>query len=157
PFESAREPAYRLGGEGAMARSTNHKTQTHRRIVQAASHALRARGVETVAIAGVMRAAGPAHGGFFPHLPPKEPPVAASLAYGLRDSRREFVFDAAEANPQAPLREVIRRYISRYHRDHQAEGCAMPALSAEIGRAPAEVRRAFTEGFEDYVARLESY
>jgi TetR/AcrR family transcriptional regulator, transcriptional repressor for nem operon len=140
-----------------MPRSTGHKAQTRTRIVAAAARAFRERGVESVAIADVMRAAGLTHGGFYAHFPSKDALVAEATASGLVDSRREFVSDAAEANPEAPLREVIRRYVSRYHRDHQAEGCAMPALTAEIARESTEVRRAFTAALEEFVANLTDY
>jgi TetR/AcrR family transcriptional repressor of nem operon len=140
-----------------MPRSTGHKAQTRTRIVAAAARAFRERGVESVAIADVMRAAGLTHGGFYAHFPSKDALVAEATASGLSDSRREFVSDAAEANPEAPLREVIRRYVSRYHRDHQAEGCAMPALTAEIARESTEVRRAFTTALEEFVANLTDY
>src|SRR5260370_14318161 len=140
-----------------MPRSTGHKAQTRARIVAAAARAFRERGVESVAIADVMRAAGLTHGGFYAHFSSKDALVAEATASGLVDSRREFVSDAAEANPEAPLREVIRRYVSRYHRDHQAEGCAMPALTAEIARESTEVRRAFTAALEEFVANLMEY
>src|SRR5260221_1178002 len=140
-----------------MPRSTGHKAQTRTRIVAGAARAFRERGVESVAIAEVMRAAALTHGGFYAHFYRKDALVAEATASGVVDSRREFVSDAAEANPEAPLREVIRRYVSRYHRDHQAEGCAMPALTAEIARESTEVRRAFTTALEEFVANLMEY
>ena len=140
-----------------MPRSATHKARTRARIVEAAARAFRERGVETVAIADVMHAAGLTHGGFYAHFPNKDALVAAATARGLIDSRQEFVAEAAAANPEAPLREVIRRYVSRSHRDHPAEGCAMPALAAEIAREPSEVRRAFTSALEEYVTQLMEY
>ena len=140
-----------------MPRSASHKARTRARIVEEAARAFREHGVETVAIADVMRAAGLTHGGFYAHFPNKEALVAEATASGLRDSRRAFVADAAAANPEAPLREIIRRYVSRFHRDHPAEGCAMPALAAEIAREPGEVRHAFTTALEDFVTELMDY
>jgi TetR/AcrR family transcriptional repressor of nem operon len=140
-----------------MARSTAHKSRTHARIVDAAARAFRERGVEPVAIADVMRAAGLTHGGFYAHFPSKDALVAEATARGLADSRREFLAAAAEASPQAPLREIIRRYVSRHHRDHPAEGCTMPALAADVAREPAEVREAFTVAIEEFVTSLADY
>lgn len=140
-----------------MPRSTGHKARTRARIVEAAAHAFRERGLETVAIADVMHAAGLTHGGFYAHFASKDALVAAATTRGMRESRRAFVADAAEANPQQPLREVIRRYVSRYHRDHAADGCAMPALSADVARESAEVRHAFTLALEEFVAELVDY
>jgi TetR/AcrR family transcriptional regulator, transcriptional repressor for nem operon len=140
-----------------MPRSTAHKTRTHARIVEAAARAFRERGVEPVAIADVMRAAGLTHGGFYAHFPSKDALVAEATKRGLADSRREFLTTAAEANPEAPLREIIRRYVSRYHRDHPAEGCAMPALAADVAREATEVRDAFTAAFDEFVTSLAAY
>lgn len=137
-----------------MPRSAGHKARTRARIIEAAASAFRERGVEGVAIADVMHAAGLTHGGFYAHFPNKEALVAEAIARGLVDSRRAFVAEAAAANPEAPLREIIRRYVSRFHRDHPAEGCAMPALSADVAREPDEVRHAFTTALEAFVAEL---
>jgi TetR/AcrR family transcriptional regulator, transcriptional repressor for nem operon len=140
-----------------MPRSAGHKARTRARIVEAAARAFRERGVEAVPIADVMQAAGLTHGGFYAHFPSKDALVAEATARGLVESRRDFLSAAAEANPQAPLREIIRRYVSRSHRDHRGEGCAMPALAAEIAREPAEVRRAFTDSMEKFIAELTDY
>lgn len=138
-------------------RSTNHKARTRARIIEAATRAFLERGVETVAIADVMGAAGLTHGGFYAHFANKEALVAEAITRGLADARRTFVAEAAAANPTAPLREIIRRYVSRYHRDHPAEGCAMPALATEIAHEPDDVRHAFTTALGEFIAELTDY
>lgn len=140
-----------------MPRNTAHKTRAHARIVEAAVRALLARGVERVSIAEVMRDAGLTHGGFYAHFANKEALVAEATTTGMREARRAFVAEAAAARPEAPLREIIRRYISRAHRDDPAHGCAMPALAADMAREPEEARRAFTIALQDYVAHLTPY
>jgi TetR/AcrR family transcriptional repressor of nem operon len=104
-----------------------------------------------------MRAAGLTHGGFYAHFRTKDALVAEATTRGLAESRRAFLSAAAADNPEAPLSEIIRRYVSRAHRDQPAEGCALPALAAEIAREPAEVRRAFTAALEDFAAQLMEY
>jgi TetR/AcrR family transcriptional regulator, transcriptional repressor for nem operon len=140
-----------------MPRSARHKAQTRARIIEAAARAFRERGVGQVGIADIMRDAGLTHGGFYAHFPNKDALVAEAAMRGLDDSRRAFVAAAAAANPDAPLREVIRRYVSRSHRDFPADGCATPALAAEIAREPDEVRTAFTEGLDEFVVALMDY
>lgn len=140
-----------------MPRSVRHKAQTRARIIEAAARAFRERGVDQVGIADIMRDAGLTHGGFYAHFPNKDALVAEAAMRGLDDSRRAFVAAAAAARPEAPLREVIRRYVSRSHRDFPADGCATPALAAEIAREPAEVRTAFTEGLDEFVVALMDY
>jgi TetR/AcrR family transcriptional repressor of nem operon len=140
-----------------MPRSTAHKDRTRARIVETAARAFRERGVEPVGIAEVMHEAGLTHGGFYAHFPSKEALVAEAAVLGLAESRREFVSEAAEANPQAPLVEIIRRYVSRYHRDHPAEGCAIPALTSEVAREPDTVRHAFTTALDEFITLLMEY
>lgn len=140
-----------------MPYSKAHKARTRARIIESASRSFREHGVEGVAIADLMRDAGLTHGGFYAHFPSKESLVAEATASGLADSQREFLAGAAEACPEAPLREIIRRYVSRHHRDHPAEGCVMPALASEIAREPDEVRHAFTTSVERLIAGIAAY
>lgn len=134
-----------------------HKARTRARIIETASRAFRERGVESVAIADLMREAGLTHGGFYAHFPSKEALIAEATTSGLADTQREFLSEAAAAHPEAPLREIIRRYVSRHHRDHPAEGCVMPALAGEIAREPDTVRRAFTSSVERLIAGIAEY
>src|SRR5215831_16145670 len=140
-----------------MPRSTAHKARTRARIVETAARAFRERGVEPVGIAEVMHEAGLTHGGFYAHFPSKEALVAEAAILGMAESRQEFVSAAAEANTEAPVAEIIRRYVSRYHRDHPAEGCAIPTLTAEVAREPDSVRHAFTDALEEWVGLLMEY
>ena len=136
---------------------TRHKARTHARILAVAARAIRERGIEGVCIADLMQAADLTHGGFYAHFANKSAMVAEAAQEGLAESRRAFLAAAAEANPSAPLREIIRRYVSRQHRDGPAEGCAMPALAGEVVRESPEVRRAFTAGVQEFVAGLADY
>jgi TetR/AcrR family transcriptional repressor of nem operon len=140
-----------------MPYTPTHKARTHTRIVEAAARAFRERGFDGVCISDLMRAAHLTHGGFYAHFRNKDALVAEAASRGLQDSRNEFFEGAAAANPMNPLREIIRRYVSRHHRDTPAEGCAMPALVSEVPHEPAVVRHAFTEGMEQIVAGLSEY
>jgi TetR/AcrR family transcriptional repressor of nem operon len=151
PVRKAHQPR-----TGRTSRST-HKARTHARILAVAARAVRERGVEGVGIAQIMQAADLTHGGFYAHFASKAALIAEIAREGLAESRREFLAAAAEASPDAPLREIIRRYVSRQHRDTLAEGCAMPALAGEMAREPAEVRRAFTDGMEEFVTGVANY
>jgi TetR/AcrR family transcriptional regulator, transcriptional repressor for nem operon len=135
----------------------SHKARTHARIVESASRAFREHGVDGVCIADLMRAANLTHGGFYAHFRSKTALVAEAASRGMQESRRAFLASAEEANPKAPLREIIRRYVSRQHRDDAATGCAMPALVGEIARESDDVRHAFTAGVEDIVGGLAAY
>jgi TetR/AcrR family transcriptional repressor of nem operon len=137
--------------------TSSHKARAHARIVAAAARAFRTKGAERVTIAEVMGEAGLTHGAFYAHFPNKEALLAEAAVTGIMDAQRAFVADAAATHPEDPLREIIRRYVSRSHRDNPGDGCAMPALSAEIAREPDEVRHAYTAAFETFIAQLTDY
>lgn len=49
----------------------------------------------------------------------------------------------------------VAAYLSASHRDRPGSGCALAALGSEAARQPAPVRRAFTEGLEARLARMQ--
>lgn len=140
-----------------MPYTKSHKARTRARIVESAARAYREHGVEGVGIVDIMRDAGLTHGGFYAHFPNKDALLAEAAQRGLAETREEFLAGAVAANPDAPLREIIRRYVSRSHRDDAAGGCAMPALAGELAREPDEVRHAFTDAFEELASGIATH
>ena len=140
-----------------MRRSREQKRQAHERILRAAARAFRAGGVERVGIAALMGDAGLTHGGFYAHFASKDALVGEAAVYGLAEAGRTFFEEAAAAAPENPLREILRRYLSRQHRDGPGEGCVIPTLGGEIAREPPDVRHAFSEGLEGYLTQLAEY
>lgn len=133
-----------------MRRSKQAKQETHARIVEAATRRFRADGIAGTGIAEVMGEAGLTHGGFYAHFENKDALVAEACAEGLARARRRLIRAVRKAPADQRLAAFVRLYLSRYHRDHPATGCALPTLSAEIARSEPEVRAAFTQAYEDY-------
>lgn len=131
-----------------------HKEQTRGRILEAASRAYREGGVEGVGIGELMGRVGLTHGGFYAHFPSKDALVAEACEHGLSETSARILAEAEEAGGAEGLRQVIRAYVSRLHRDEPAEGCVMPALAADVSRGVPEVRGSFTRSFRRYVERL---
>ncbi len=140
-----------------MRRTREQKRQTHEEILHAAARDFREHGFEGVGVAALMEHAGLTHGGFYAHFASKDALLGEVATYGLEESGKAFFDGAAQAAPDAPLREILRRYISRQHRDTPADGCMIPSLAGEIAREPAEVRHCFTEALEGYLARLAEH
>jgi TetR/AcrR family transcriptional repressor of nem operon len=140
-----------------MPYTKQHKQRTRERIVTAAAHAFRAEGVHGVAIPTVMREAGLTHGGFYAHFASKDALVAAACAQGFLQSGDGLLAVASKAAPEDQLGVIVRGYLSTAHRDAPQTGCVIPTVGPEIARAPEEVRRAFTDALEDYLARLEPF
>ena len=55
------------------------------------------------------------------------------------------------------MREDARRYLSRAHRDAPADGCALPALAPEVGRAGDATRAMFERRLESLLATFEAH
>jgi TetR/AcrR family transcriptional repressor of nem operon len=137
-----------------MPLSKAHKRETRKRVVRTAAQAFRARGIDGVGVAELMRQAGLTHGGFYAHFRSKEDLVAAACAEGMLESSTSFVASMKEASPDSGLATFIRAYLSRSHRDDPATGCVIASLGPEIVRGSQETRRAFTEALQQYVAEL---
>jgi TetR/AcrR family transcriptional repressor of nem operon len=131
-----------------------HKEETRRRILDAASWAFRAHGVAEVSIGDLMRSLGLTHGGFYAHFPSKEALVAEACRRGLDQAAERLTAPLDGGPPEGALRQVIDSYLDARHRDTPATGCVMPALAGDIAREPGEVRHAFTEALQAYLAAL---
>jgi len=138
-----------------MARTSRaEKARTRERLVETASHAFRANGVEGTSIPAVMERVGLTHGTFYAHFASKDALVAEAYVRGLNETVERLLLRAESAPPERGLNAVIDRYLSAEHRDDPAGGCPLPALAGEVRREPAAVRHAFTEGLRRYFDRL---
>jgi TetR/AcrR family transcriptional regulator, transcriptional repressor for nem operon len=140
-----------------MPLSKAHKRETRQRVVRTAAHAFRARGIDGVGVADLMRQAGLTHGGFYAHFRSKDDLVAAACAEGMIESSASLLAGMKEATADAGIATFIRSYLSRSHRDDPATGCVIASLGPEIVRGSPQTRRAFTEALKRYVAELADY
>jgi len=138
-----------------MRYAKDHKAQTRGRILRAATRRFREKGFLGSGVDDVMREAGLTAGGFYAHFGSKEALLREVLAHSLQETRERLLAGLEDLRGVAWLREVVRRYLSRSHRDEAAEGCALPSLSAEVGRMGSEARRTFEEHLGDLLAEVE--
>ncbi len=138
-----------VNGADRRMRVTREQVQENRRrILEAAGRLFRERGFSAVTVAEVMEAAGLTHGGFYGHFASKEDLAAQALAQALAPAPRE-------PGTAPDLAGFVAAYLSAAHRDRPGSGCALAALGSEAARQPAPVRRAFTEGLEARLARMQ--
>jgi TetR/AcrR family transcriptional regulator, transcriptional repressor for nem operon len=132
-----------------------HKSATRRRIIETAGRRLKRDGIDGSGIAPLMADAGLTHGAFYAHFTSKEDLVATALADQLRE-QREWI--AGVAPGRAGAEQILRSYLSPWHRDSPEEGCPSAALLDEICRCTDGTRQAYTEGvlafIDDVAARL---
>jgi TetR/AcrR family transcriptional repressor of nem operon len=139
----------------------DHKERTRRRILRAAARRFRQKGFAGAGVDSVMRTAGLTAGGFYAHFGSKEALLAEALALAEAQVQERLLAGIDDLEGIDWLREVIRRYLSRGHRDDVAKGCVLPTLTAEAprlgGRARASLEayvRRIADGFEAKTAGL---
>lgn len=123
-----------------MTARDERRDATHEQILASAGRLLRARGLAATSVADVMKGAGLTVGGFYAHFASKD----ALLGEVLRRAgaaMRERLFaglDARGADERFEL--LVRRYLSRAHRDEAEAGCVLPAVVGEVA-AGADAQR----------------
>ncbi len=129
-----------------MRYGEGHSEKTKNRVVKIAAAQMRKRGPDNVGVADVMSRAGLTHGGFYAHFESKDDLIAAAIGRMFEESRARFrEWTEGKDQPDA-LRAYINAYVSKAHRDKPESGCAVAALSSDIGRQGSKARAAFDAG-----------
>ena len=102
-----------------------------------------------------MNAEGLTAGGFYAHFNSKETLLCETFDLAFAQTTARILAGLSDCEGIEWLGEVVRRYLSRPHRDDVGEGCPLPALSAEVARSNARVRRRFQTFLEELVAEFE--
>jgi TetR/AcrR family transcriptional repressor of nem operon len=133
-------------------RVTRHQLAAHRDdILTAAGRLFRARGIESVSVAEVMKAAGLTHGGFYGHYRSKSDLAAAACRSVLTKSAQRWRERAAG---QDPITAIVSAYLSASVLDQPGQHCAIPSLASEIARDGGAPAAALGEGVESLLAIL---
>ncbi|CRM60242.1 DNA-binding transcriptional repressor AcrR [Pseudomonas sp. 24 E 1] len=113
-----------------MRYSSDHKAQTHQRIIKEASVRFRRDGIGATGLQPLMKALNLTHGGFYAHFRSKEELVEKALqaAAAQLDVRCEMLF-----SQERPLEAFIDSYLSERHMTTPDQGCPLPTMSSELG------------------------
>ena len=141
--------------EVKMPWNKEHKSATRGRILEAASAAIRERGVAGVGVAEMMEAAGLTHGGFYAHFKSKDDLVADAFAYACEQSGSALDAAAQKAPPPEKLLAVAEAYLSANHARHPERGCPISAVGLDLVRGQGPGREAVAEIMRKRLAWLE--
>ena len=131
---------------------TREQTAANReKILEVAATLFRERGYDGIGVADIMKRAGLTHGGFYGHFPSKDD-LAAEVTSRVLGREGWLERLTGRANPS--LTDVVRKYLTRRHRDDAGHGCLLAALGSDVMRQPRSVRHAFTEGLRLRIAVL---
>lgn len=113
-----------------MRYSSDHKAQTHQRIIKEASVRFRRDGIGATGLQPLMKALDLTHGGFYAHFKSKNELVEKALqaAAAELDAHCEMLF-----SQERPLDAFIDSYLSEWHQTSPDQGCPLPTMSAELG------------------------
>lgn len=129
----------------------DHRRQTHSRIVENASYGLRQNGAEGLSVADLMKLAGLTHGGFYNHFDSRAALVGEAIAFAMDQMTARWKTLANGKAHGDPFEVLIADYVSPRHRDNPKDGCALPALAADVARSSPSERRALASKLEKMI------
>lgn len=100
---------------------------------------MRERGIAGASVDDVMEAAGLTRGGFYAHFRDKTALAREAIDFAFERAASLWLgHDSAQGQPWR--KRTAARYLSEHQLDHVGEGCAAPALAAEVARSEPELR-----------------
>jgi TetR/AcrR family transcriptional regulator, transcriptional repressor for nem operon len=125
------------------------KLHTRNRILEMASYGLLRKGADGMSVVDLMKLAGLTHGGFYAHFDSRDALVIEAFALAMDRTISRWL-KVTERKP-VEIDAIVESYLSQYHRDNPARGCALPSLSADIARSSPEARRTFAKKLEEMI------
>jgi AcrR family transcriptional regulator len=121
----------------------DQKERARKALLQAAARTLKTSGFNGVGVDGMAAAAGVTSGAFYSNFPNKTAMLEAVINAGLGEPFLSDTDSMTPAEGRARLIAFLQEYISTDHSLDPAEGCVMPALSADVARAQPAVKDAY--------------
>ncbi|AGT10851.1 TetR/AcrR family transcriptional regulator [Paracoccus aminophilus] len=129
--------------------------ESRQSVVDAASHLIRARGLDGVAVSELMQAAGLTHGGFYKKFGSRDDLVQQATAQALARGRQRYT-NLVATTKDDPLAAVVHNYLTPEHRDKTGEGCTLAALAPEVSRSDDNaLHEIFSEELTAFLDLLE--
>ena len=90
-----------------------------------------------------MESAGLTHGGFYAHFRDKESLITESITAAFAEARKNLFPVDPKVRGKTWAKHAGDRYLARSHVAQPGQGCAVPALAAEVARGGGKSQRAF--------------
>jgi len=121
------------------------------RVIETAGLLFRERGFDGIGLNDLMQAAGLTRGGFYGHFASKQELTVLASKRALDENIGYW--QKVAAKPQA-LSKLVRFYLSDGHRNSSDRACTLATLGADVARGDPELKAAFAEGIERFLAIL---
>jgi TetR/AcrR family transcriptional regulator, transcriptional repressor for nem operon len=132
----------------------DQKARARDALLRAGARTLKTRGFNGVGVDGLAAAAGMTSGAFYSNFPNKEALLEAVIDAGLGEPLLTETNSTSRAQGRARLISFVTDYLSADHSSDPAEGCVMPALSADVSRAEPPVKDAYQRKMTALVDRI---
>lgn len=133
-----------------MNQRSRQKEKSREAITASAAALLRERGIKASSVMDVMRGAGLTVGGFYNHFASKEELFVEVLRNGASATWQPFLQAAKGDSPNDRALNLIKRYLSRKHRDQKETGCLLPCAATEVAREGEPYRSALQQELSDF-------
>ncbi|HXI88736.1 MAG TPA: TetR/AcrR family transcriptional regulator [Blastocatellia bacterium] len=137
-----------------MNQKTKQKQSSRDAITASAAALLRERGIKASSVMEVMKGAGLTVGGFYNHFDSKEELFVETLRNAASANWDHLLKSANGDSPRSRTMSVIRRYLSRKHRDNKETGCLLPSAAQEVAREGEPYRSALEKELSGFVSSL---
>jgi TetR/AcrR family transcriptional repressor of nem operon len=137
-----------------MRYRSEHKLETHQRIVQDASRRVRAEGLTGAAVSAVMKDAGLTHGGFYKHFESKDDLLLESLREGFREIEDTLAYAAERSPLREAWRAIAKTYLSLDLCEHPERGCPLAALAPDLARVDKRMKPQIAAELVNYKSRM---
>jgi AcrR family transcriptional regulator len=107
-------------------------------------------GYNGVGVDGLASAADVTSGAFYSNFANKEELLEAIVEAAVGEPFLTDSESGTKADRRSQLKRLLDDYLSAYHVENPADGCVMPALSADVARAGSATR----EAYESKIAAL---
>jgi TetR/AcrR family transcriptional repressor of nem operon len=129
------------------------KAASHDRILDIAAARIRRDGIDSLAVAELMKEAGLTHGGFYRHFGSRDQLVAEAAQLALRQGS-EPTMAAGRLGGRRGYTALVDGYLSERHRDHPESGCGVAGVAVDVARAGGAPRASYTRQLKVCLAVL---
>ena len=137
-----------------MRYPADQKERARNALLRAGARSLKTSGFNGIGVDGLAAAAGVTSGAFYSNFANKEAMLEAAIDAGVGEPFVSDTESATREEGRARLISLLGDYISAHHSLDPAEGCVMPALSADVSRATAPVKEAYQRKMTALVDRI---
>src|SRR5271154_3058374 len=130
-----------------MGYSRAQKAKSRQRILSLAAKQIKERGLDSIAIAELMKKAGLTQGAFYGHFASRDE-LLLEATKEAKKIPQQLLQNIAAGKKKLALADVIDVYLDDEHVNNPSYGCVVCALVSEARSAPAAIRTELSDNYK---------